>query len=418
MRCSVVHHFLLLGSLLAPSLVSGNLLDSFKEKFDGFFTDEKCLRTPKDLSKLKDLSNWMSKLVGDDDTIKLLDLTLPGSHNSAAYDLTTDLFELDPEFQVTRDGMITLGVPDKYFSSWFCDYALTQSLSISEQLQAGIRYLDLHIDYDGASFRGAHIMFGNSAEDLLLQINTFVKLNTKEIVVVELSPLFADVTSSQFADLQDILLTNLDESLLVPSTTDLYNVTVNELVQAGTRIILVANDEELLFNTTLVWDDSAAILNTLPDTDNLDEMVTYNTEKLAVFSSTEPTSFYKLQWILTPESDYIRSNPLEGSQLKLAEKANPTLSSVTPTYDAETSAMKQIGNILSVDYLDYSNIFGLLGLDSYLDGDFIPEAVEEQSRWTGAAKAGLAAGLVILLCGCCCLAAVCRRRKRRGRGRK
>jgi hypothetical protein len=53
----------------------------------------------------------------------------------------------------------------------------------------------------------------------------------------------------------------------------------------------------------------------------------------------------------------------------------------------------------------------LLDLEKYSSGAFVPEAVDPQSKWTGAAKAGLALGVIACMCGLFCLRKWCRNKK-------
>lgn len=407
---------LLLSCTISFSLVDGRLAaepralqeddSSWTDTFTDWFTDDRCLRTEKSTDNLVDLSNWMSKLPNPESTL-LLDLTLPGTHNSAAFDLTTELNSNDPDYATVEDG--TFNIPDDFISQWICGYALTQSLSLSEQLQAGARYLDVRLDFDSAtsSWRAYHFLFGLQMTDLLEQISTFAKNHPKEIIVVEFGTIYSPaVTAEQKLDYQR-KITNTFAGNLIPTSIDLATATIGSLQDAGTNILAVVRDDEAANGTDILWNDQI-IENTFALTDNVNVMVQYNEDRLADFYNRTEENLYKLQWILTPSTDYIRENPLAGNLYSLAQEANAKLNDFNRP---GTAANQQLGNILSVDYIETSPLIQMLNLKQYSDGDFIVEAVEPQSRWTTMAKVGLGVGLVIFLCGCCCICKWCKGRK-------
>ncbi|CAA0144122.1 phosphatidylinositol-specific phospholipase C domain-containing protein [Tenacibaculum maritimum] len=95
--------------------------------------------------------NWMSSL--DDDT-RLLDITIPGTHDSAAINVTP--------------------------------LANNQSRSIRGQLEAGIRYFDLRFDALEGKLYAYHgpIYLGTTFMEVLKEMSAFLKRNPTEVIVV------------------------------------------------------------------------------------------------------------------------------------------------------------------------------------------------------------------------------------------
>jgi hypothetical protein len=129
------------------------------------------------------------------------------------------------------------------------------------------------------------------------------------------------------------------------------------------------------------------------------QIVMYGTKRIG--------ASHHLQWILTATSDYIRENPLVGNLYSLAQEANAKLNDFKRP---STDAYQQLGNLLSVDYIETSPLLKILELEGYSDRAFVEEEVEPQSQWTAGAKVGLGVGLVISLCGCCCICKWCKGR--------
>lgn len=122
-----------------------------------------------------DTANWMGQLVGqtvagnsDDSKFTLRDLVLPGSHDSASG---------------------TIG-PCKPFSA----AGRTQNLTVGQQLEAGVRYLDVRV---AASTKGGDLLSiwhgcleGGKFEDVLQEVTDFVQNHDKEVIILELVPEF------------------------------------------------------------------------------------------------------------------------------------------------------------------------------------------------------------------------------------
>jgi len=340
---------------------------------------------------------------------RLLDITLPGTHNSAAFDLTTELNENDPDYSTIEKG--TFSIPDAVISQWICSYALTQSLSLSEQLQAGARYLDLRFDFDAATstWRGYHFLWGSEMLTLLEQIATFSKAHPKEVIVLQFGTIYnTAVTAEQKQDYANTI-TNIFAGQLIPTTTNLQTVTIGELQEAGTSILAVVNDNDIANLSDVLWDDQTAIENTYTPTDNTDALMSYNEDRLKDFNNLKANSseLYKLQWILTPSVAYIQANPLVGNLYELAKTVNKRLP------ELKTDANPQLGNILIIDYVEVGQLFKILDLEQYTDGTFVEEEVPEQDKFTAAAKIGLGVGVTMLICGLCCLRKWCKGSRRK-----
>lgn len=341
---------------------------SILDTVNDFFFDEWCDRTEKDTSNLSDLSSWMSTL---DPVTNLADITLPGTHHSAAYDLSTTFNPNDSEYQTIQDASYGVDLPDKLVAPWVCRFALTQSLSIAEQLQAGVRYFDLRADYDAetSSFRAFHLLFGLRIEDILVQIQEFIVAHPTEIIVVEMTELVSpSATAAIKEQLLQIILDTFGSALL-PVTDSLP--TVGDMQTAGTTVIVSVQDSDISSASELIWPTNGKIRNTFANSADLLTMKNYNRERLGEFGvASDQFLFNKLSWILTPDTDYIKSSILRGSLFDLAkDEANPALKD----FAAENSG-KQLGNILIVDYVETSPIFDVLGVSSKSEGEFIAES--------------------------------------------
>lgn len=112
-------------------------------------------------------NTWMGQLIACRPEVKLRDLVIPGTHDSASYSL----------------------------SAWtlFSAAGRTQNVSVYEQLLSGARYLDLRVaggSQDGPS--DVYIFHGclkcAKLEHILMEIKTFLQLHPQEFIFVDVVP--------------------------------------------------------------------------------------------------------------------------------------------------------------------------------------------------------------------------------------
>jgi 1-phosphatidylinositol phosphodiesterase len=351
-----------------------SFFDTAVAKLDDFFFSDKCARPDEDTSRIRDLSNWMALI---DANTSLADLTLPGTHNSAAYDLSTHFNENDPQYNYIQEATFGIDLPNKLIAKFACRFALTQSLSISEQLRSGIRYFDLRVDYDEetSTFRAFHLLFGLPIQEILKEIRDFIRTNPSEILVIEMRELLSpSVTAEKKQELAQTILEAFGSNLF-PVTSVLP--TIGEMQAAGTTVIVAVQDGEINASSEMIWPTSGKIRDTFANTVDVEKMDEYNQERLVEFNAeSDQFLFNKLSWILTPDTDYLKDSLLHGSIYSLAkDEANPALIEF-----ASKNENKQLGNILIVDYVEQSPLFDVLGLSSTSDEPFVPDSPANRLR--------------------------------------
>jgi hypothetical protein len=107
--------------------------------------------------------NWMELMKADIKSTKLIDLIIPGSHDSGS-----------------------CGINDK---EWGSTIYITQKVPIFDQLLIGARFLDLRYGpgstWDAQDVKVMHQMFkGEYLKDILSKINEFLNQNPKEFIII------------------------------------------------------------------------------------------------------------------------------------------------------------------------------------------------------------------------------------------
>lgn len=249
-----------------------------------------------------DPSDWMrdqSRCIGHK---SLLEITLPGTHDSGAYELTADLV---PGY--TSDNIEAIiyaaeakGIPlEQAITSW----SQAQDQDFYRQLQGGIRYFDLRAAWDtnSSSWRAAHFEFGNKIQVMLDDILRFVVQHPHELVVLEVSHLGGNPTSGNI----DMLIQQLETTLgavLFPRTEPITSPIASITAQGWN--VLVTLEADAVADHPSLW-YANTLVNSYANSCELDSMIQFNHDKAVEIADLSETALYKLSWTLTPDAKCI-----------------------------------------------------------------------------------------------------------------
>lgn len=159
--------------------------------------------------KQPDNSDWMKQLLAVNPNVPLNKLTMPGSHDAGMY--------VDNGKQAAIGGLQSGGG----------EWALTQHLNFTGQLQAGARYFDLrvYVDNDGVqwAYHGEwhgefYGTFGGKIDDILGEIADFMNQpGREEAVFVKITPY---VGADNYQATIDLVKSRLGALLYVPPGSD------------------------------------------------------------------------------------------------------------------------------------------------------------------------------------------------------
>jgi hypothetical protein len=204
-------------------------------------------------------SRWMEDLSPFIEKRPLNRIALPGTHDSGTSTLSRDsAISRDASSTIWNAGL-TPGIKSRVY-----DWALAQNLSVADQLQSGIRYLDIRVldnrlvetfDQDKAIADEArekqifivHSMFGARIEVILDQVEAFLSKNLKEIVILRIGTNRSDSLSSRGkAYLMNDLVHKRLGDLMVPRSFG-PQVTPGQLWAANKRLIVMVDSS--------IWSD-------------------------------------------------------------------------------------------------------------------------------------------------------------------
>eukprot|EP00298_Acanthocystis_sp_HF-20_P018123 c21905_g1_i1.p1 GENE.c21905_g1_i1~~c21905_g1_i1.p1 ORF type:complete len:525 (-),score=225.27 c21905_g1_i1:36-1610(-) len=212
------------------------------------------------------LSNWMGQINSVIGNTTILDLSLPGSHDTLTYDLSDRVSDggLDGETELSA---ILNMFPNFFLGGWIKEQAQTQALNITSQLDNGLRYIDFRIMYTTGDWYGLHCVQTNQkAIVYLTQIRQWLDAHPTEIIVLWLSK-HGDVSAKGNDQYPNVTIPikqafwgqieQLFSGLLFDTTkAQLNTTTINELLQNNFRVIVLAADyEEFTNNSQFAYDD-------------------------------------------------------------------------------------------------------------------------------------------------------------------
>eukprot|EP01139_Manchomonas_bermudensis_P011044 Amastigsp_a341895_43.p1 type:complete len:334 gc:universal Amastigsp_a341895_43:95-1096(+) len=307
--------------------------------------------------------NWMSHLPAD---ATLLTITLPGTHDSGSYSVTSQLQGVPPlldEFVQVADALhIDVGA---VIDAW----AKSQTETLYGQFEGGIRYADIRASWCALNntWRTNHgVVLGAPLAELLEDAAAFALQQPTEVLVLEISHTesYNEPPSSAVAALV-ALVTSAFGELLVPSSVPL-GTPIAELVAANTRVLVTIDDPAALALSELVWDGDT-IINTYANSPMLATMESFNSGQVTQFrnglanGTLGSSQLYKISWTLTPNAATVLGTLLPNqpkSLLELAQIANVALPGWVAGLNA--TGFPLLGNIFIIDSYETSEIVRLV----------------------------------------------------------
>jgi hypothetical protein len=231
------------------------------------------------------LENWMGSLLPVIGNKTVLDISLPGTHDSMTYDLSYIVSDgandLPPSLAwVLHTFGPIIGV--KQVGEFIKDQAQTQGLSMKQQLEAGMRFIDFRIMYSAAPKSvGTHDWYclhlvesNNKAISYLQQAKDFLDSHPNEILTMWFSrhgsgcktgnDQYPNVKPAEKQQLWAEIKALFGPLLFNKQQHRLNETTISEMISSGQRLVLyVADHDEFTNNDTAVYDGCDHLSNTL-----------------------------------------------------------------------------------------------------------------------------------------------------------
>lgn len=251
-----------------------------------------------------DTGNWMEQLRPSIEDKPITQIFIPGSHDSATYKLEHKFGKKqDISDQLNKLRFIGVGFAvTKIAQNW----AKAQDRTIAQQLADGIRFLDLRIIYRDSkkSFYLVHGLYGPSLDDVLAQIDGFLKQHPKEIIIIQVGDL--NYMPHGAADHQALIqkFVNKFGDRLVPKKMGL-DKPIKQMWEAGKQVILIYNKSSMTDKSDVAFPRSAidSYWTNSTDLNTLKTRLDKNLSK----RHQNPNQVYVIQSQMTPSNDTIAS---------------------------------------------------------------------------------------------------------------
>jgi 1-phosphatidylinositol phosphodiesterase len=286
---------------------------------------------------LIDTANWMKYM---DDTVRLDQLVMPGSHDAGM----SELHHCAPP-----DGIQRL--------------TQTQSGSIGQQLKDGSRYFDIRVDYDYGELVTYHReqkagtgwgCNGQSLRSIFDQARAFLTAHPTETAIFKFSHT-RDAHGHDPAKIREKIDDFLNDyaAIIYTSGVAIINLAEVHLGDVRGKMVLVFNYDD--YNNTSTGrfryrdggtvepDANITVFDKYRDTVDLNTMIVDQITKLKEYGGLGNDRFFLLSWTLTPS---LNDPPIE----VLANEANAQLPNVL-TYEVFVAGLPK-PNIVFIDYLD------------------------------------------------------------------
>ncbi|KAJ0174751.1 hypothetical protein K1T71_009859 [Dendrolimus kikuchii] len=289
------------------------------------------------------LETWMSDLPPQLKDVPLIYLAIPGSHDSMTYGITRSS-KLAPDAEPVLHRLYPI------FRGTILRWTITQSLDTWQQLQIGIRYLDLRL----ATKEGTKEIFfthGVYAEEItkaLTQVKEFVDTHPGEVVILDCQH-FYGFEPDDHQRLMRYLL-NMYGPRLVPRQLNLQSITLNSLSRLRQQIIIVYRHQSV-YATGEFWQPQM-MPSPWPQQDRISGLLSFleNVRR-------HPGMGFVHQAVLTPTPGFIiirwLSNLREKCAVPVVKEILPKLMDFTPGPPLSgTSASRAPVNVVIADFVE------------------------------------------------------------------
>ncbi|CAH1243756.1 PLCXD3 [Branchiostoma lanceolatum] len=317
------------------------------------------------------LANWMADLPPNLYNAPLRNLAIPGTHDSASFylDKTSDLSPgEDPKIKSIIDALAKLGQPfEQIGKDVVYNWAVTQNLCFTEQLNNGVRYFDLRVAMGKTdnSLYFVHGLYGSKVQSTLLEIAQWLISHPKEVVLLDFQHLYSiDGTQIDYSTLKRLIAilketfsSKLCPPSIVPNPVDvtLANLWDNQHQVIARVLYSYKNEMQQKSAERILW-GSNVIDSPWRNTPDINTLMKFLDKQVR-----DESKFFVSQAILTPDTDTIEGN-LFGSLKSVL--ATPVMPHILKWLNGKWSGSDHHGvNIVIADFVDRDFLLAVIVLN-------------------------------------------------------
>ncbi|KAH8410115.1 hypothetical protein KR009_006296 [Drosophila setifemur] len=264
--------------------------------------------------------HWMRDLPPELRDLSIINLAIPGSHNSMTYGI-------DSNSKLAPDADKTVQRWYRFFPCFVRRWSRTQSSGILEQLQLGVRYFDLRIAQKNEKFYYCHGVFAMEVFKPLLELRQFLDTHPEEVVVLDMQHFYA-MAVSHHQQLHKELIQFFGFRLFSTADGSLYECSLNRCLELHRQAIIIYRRCPIPLPQRF-W-PSFAWPTPWPNKASVKQLQTFLEDSLL---SRQPQQGYVSQCLITPTGRYITFRfvlSLRSTAKRVDKKLKPWITDQVP----------------------------------------------------------------------------------------
>ncbi|XP_051876452.1 PI-PLC X domain-containing protein 3 [Pristis pectinata] len=299
-------------------------------------------------------ADWMSRLPESIHAVPLTALAIPGSHDSFSFYID-ESSPVGPEQTDTVQSFVSVFgvVAKRLMRKWLS----TQSLSFRKQLQAGIRYFDLHISTKPRDpehqLYFAHGFYSTTVREGLEEIKAFLVEQPKEAIFLDFNH-FYGMQKRHHEELVAMLRECFGERLC--PVIFAQEVSLQYLWDKGYQILVFYHNPVAL-DVTFLW-PGQMMPAPCPNTTDPEKLIQFSQASIAERRS--KGTFHVSQLVLTPRASTVVKGVTSGLRETIAERALPVIIRWIRSQKPGENGV----NIVTADFVELGEFIGtVIGLN-------------------------------------------------------
>ncbi|XP_029053702.1 PI-PLC X domain-containing protein 2 [Osmia bicornis bicornis] len=251
----------------------------------------------KPINSNEELENWMTRLPTALRNVPIIHLAIPGSHNTMTYTIMkdNDIGPDEPRY-IRALGRYCSIVSKPIIFNW----SITQHDNVKEQLNGGIRYLDLRVATKpmNGDIYFVHGLYGSKIYQPLQQVAEWLSSHPNETVILDFQH-FYSFSEMDHRHLVDTIL-QIFHSKLCPTASTFTHITLNWLTLERYQVIVIYRNIYAQ-NYSNLW-PSGLWRTPWPDTVRVNELIDFLNRELQA----RPLGIgFISQCLLTPDMPFV-----------------------------------------------------------------------------------------------------------------
>ncbi|XP_053694842.1 PI-PLC X domain-containing protein 2 [Sabethes cyaneus] len=290
----------------------------------------------------EDLENWMGKLPQELKMVPIINLAIPGSHDTMSYGIKN-------KAPIAPDAEPIVATLNKFIPCIVKRWAVTQRLDIIEQLKCGIRYFDLRICMKRPEdkFFFVHGLFCEEITDSLEQLKDFLRTHPREFVILDCQHFYL-FNPTDHCMLSAELNRIFDKKIYSRNVSQLKDCTLESATSSGKQVLIVYRSDACVNDRFWLSQDWPT---PWPNEIKVKKLRQYLDESLA---QRNPDTGYVSQCVLTPTVRYIVPRFISSLRTTCAKEVDKKL---TDWIKMQTPGLfgpdeKPKSNVFLADFID------------------------------------------------------------------